>query len=643
APAPAGRAAISAIAISAVGHCYRDADSRAVSCQKTFVERLVRGSLAEVGGRSLSSLLSLSFRFSLRSSFSLGHSIAEIPRGAVVFRWPHGAPPPSRQKEGLGWNLSRGFSVCSASRTCKTHPMSDETPNPSTGPKAGHEGEQKPTDEERLLDEIAKQKELIDAPPGDSCEAIAHRVSLEKRLGQLEFKYQFLVEKKRLACELLKFQELYGDLYSEPCLICLDDIYVHASEKLTETFNCCGGFICKSCARNVRESEVGVDKCPLCREVINDKTEAENAADLMALAKEGPANLGYALANLELAKVCLSGTHGFEMDNEEACFRASVAFALDNTSEESAAGLLGILHYINDISEPSPYLACHYLNIWASEDSTGMASYFYSKSLLRLAKQLHDGILGNGFNATPAIFFWMKNSCDMGYGDARELLKQWETIGQSYCANCAKESEPGEKFKQCSKCRAQWYCSKECQVEAWRAGHKQDCKRATILKFEDYLHAETKTAREIRTSQIAKTKHPQLFPLPGEPPLTGGGATVFPPTAPPLHMIAPMSYATCLYLAWRSLSFDKLWNPSGAYRDDCSTAAALDRPPRAATGVAGPSAPGAVRAREDVKEQGRRELAKVAEPRSTSFPNSQVRRISKSENREPSYSQRQRR
>ena len=52
------------------------------------------------------------------------------------------------------------------------------------------------------------------------------------------------------------------------------------------------------------------------------------------------------------------------------------------------------------------------------------------------------------------------------------------------------EAQEGVKFKQCSKCKAQWYCSKECQVEAWRAGHNKDCKRARMLKFEDYLNAE---------------------------------------------------------------------------------------------------------------------------------------------------------
>ena len=87
------------------------------------------------------------------------------------------------------------------------------------------------------------------------------------------------------------------------------------------------------------------------------------------------------------------------------------------------------------------------------------------------------------------MFFWLRKSCDIGYHEARKMLKNWESDWQRVCANYSKEAETGEKCKQCSKCKAQWYCSKECQVEAWRAGHKQDCKRASILKFEDYLNA----------------------------------------------------------------------------------------------------------------------------------------------------------
>ena len=162
-----------------------------------------------------------------------------------------------------------------------------------------------------------------------------------------------------------------------------------------------------------------------------------------------------------------------------------------DTPDEEAAKILGGLHFEKHqiLAEPSSYLACYYLNIVVNE-STGAASYFYGHSLLCLAKHLHEGNFANGSNALPAAFFWMRKSRDMGYKAAREMLKEWETIGQNICANCGKEVQAGEKYKQCSKCKAQWYCSKECQVEAWRAGHRNDCKRARMLKFEDYLNAE---------------------------------------------------------------------------------------------------------------------------------------------------------
>ena len=205
------------------------------------------------------------------------------------------------------------------------------------------------------------------------------------------------------------------------------------------------------------------------------------------------ANLGFALANSNslLAQSFFCGSRGFEKDQDEAYFRASVAFALDDTNQE-VAEVLGRLHYFRPgIPKPSPYIACYYLNIAANEDKNGTACYFCSNELVDLSKHLlHSQDRIPGFNVMPSAFFWLRKSRDMGYSKARKVLKEWESVGQSRCANCSKEAKTGEKFKQCSKCKAQWYCSKECQVEAWKAGHKKDCKRATILKFEDYLNAE---------------------------------------------------------------------------------------------------------------------------------------------------------
>ena len=203
------------------------------------------------------------------------------------------------------------------------------------------------------------------------------------------------------------------------------------------------------------------------------------------------ANLGFSPANAGLARNYYNGENGFEQDSAEAYFRASVAFALDE-KDPRAANLMRDLHYAGSgMPERSPYLACYYLNIAAKEDKNGTACYNYGRELQELIEYLHDGYSGIiGSNVTPALFFWTRKSRDLGLGQALEQLKIWETIGRSECANCGKEAQAGEKFKQCSNCKAQWYCSKECQIEAWKVGHKKDCKRAGILNFEDYINAE---------------------------------------------------------------------------------------------------------------------------------------------------------
>ena len=413
-----------------------------------------------------------------------------------------------------------------------------------------------------MLKDIAEQLELIDAIPYNTSDDVLNRAPHEKRLGRLEFQYQMQVERKRVANELAKFEENCGALYSEPCLICLEDIHVHAAEDQIKTFLCCGGFICMACGRDLASGLI--NKCPLCRNpTVGDISKVKT--QLMALAERGvswaqtfvgkrmirgikgfkkqekaglkwikkavaqndpsalcylsdlyrygkdingltpvldksqekanellmkSANLGYASANYLLARFSFDGEHGLERNQYEAIFRASVAHALD-ASNEWAAMALGFYLKPEQATESSPYLACYYLNIAAHKDTDGMASYFYSNKLVNFMKHLHksqDQI--PGFNAMPAAFFLFRKSRDMGYNDAREMLKEWESVGESYCANCKKKVQSGEKFKQCAKCKAQWYCSKECQVEAWKAGHKKDCKRARILRFEDYLNAD---------------------------------------------------------------------------------------------------------------------------------------------------------
>jgi hypothetical protein len=57
----------------------------------------------------------------------------------------------------------------------------------------------------------------------------------------------------------------------------------------------------------------------------------------------------------------------------------------------------------------------------------------------------------------------------------------WKNV----CASCGNEanSQDNGKFKACARCKGFCYCSKKCQVEHWKAGHKVDCKGHWIEEF----------------------------------------------------------------------------------------------------------------------------------------------------------------
>lgn len=49
------------------------------------------------------------------------------------------------------------------------------------------------------------------------------------------------------------------------------------------------------------------------------------------------------------------------------------------------------------------------------------------------------------------------------------------------CASCQAPEGLAMKHKQCSACKAVYYCSVECQRVDWKAGHKNRCKELQAL------------------------------------------------------------------------------------------------------------------------------------------------------------------
>ena len=149
------------------------------------------------------------------------------------------------------------------------------------------------------------------------------------------------------------------------------------------------------------------------------------------------------------------------------------------------------------------YLARHYLKIAVQGNNTdrlrtgeyvqqGYERAFipYGEALLILQNELYGDISVPGFSPIAKAMYWFHKAAALqcGCGNpkcGKEVSKRkgkgWiDTIKvqeSKKCSYCSKKAEdcPGGKLKNCAKCSGAWYCSRDCQVAAWKAGHKRDC------------------------------------------------------------------------------------------------------------------------------------------------------------------------
>jgi hypothetical protein len=83
-----------------------------------------------------------------------------------------------------------------------------------------------------------------------------------------------------------------------------------------------------------------------------------------------------------------------------------------------------------------------------------------------------------GYSHIPFITW----AIDKGGKYAQQFSKRpFDYAWKLECANCGSRKK-GE-LKACARCKAFQYCSKKCQVEHWKDGHKVDCKGHWIEKY----------------------------------------------------------------------------------------------------------------------------------------------------------------
>jgi hypothetical protein len=84
--------------------------------------------------------------------------------------------------------------------------------------------------------------------------------------------------------------------------------------------------------------------------------------------------------------------------------------------------------------------------------------------------------------AREAFFkFHIKKRSDVqGYSKALDV-----SLFRYKCHNCdiqSKDLPEGQKLLRCGSCGEVFYCSKSCQVQHWKSGHKRDCKKQSVSK-----------------------------------------------------------------------------------------------------------------------------------------------------------------
>ena len=61
------------------------------------------------------------------------------------------------------------------------------------------------------------------------------------------------------------------------------------------------------------------------------------------------------------------------------------------------------------------------------------------------------------------------------------------SVGGDTCDRCGGSGREGAALKRCGACRTAYYCSSQCQQEAWRAGHKQACRKPGMFREGDMV------------------------------------------------------------------------------------------------------------------------------------------------------------
>ena len=203
---------------------------------------------------------------------------------------------------------------------------------------------------------------------------------------------------------------------------------------------------------------------------LEDGTGVDKSISESRLWYEKSASTGYAVAQNDLARLLLNGEDA-QKDTEEAIrlLRLSADQGFDGAQYNLAAC------YCNGEGVPRDLEAALDLFTKAAEQDHVVSMGEVARLLMGIAIEKYDGVLITGKCPLPRVLKWQRKAAAHGDAEAKQKVEAYEKLLSSRCAFCQNETPDNGKLLRCKKCKAMHYCSKECQMNDWKAGHKKDC------------------------------------------------------------------------------------------------------------------------------------------------------------------------
>jgi TPR repeat protein len=146
--------------------------------------------------------------------------------------------------------------------------------------------------------------------------------------------------------------------------------------------------------------------------------------------------------------------------------------------------MLGEIHLHGRHGMPNAVFPAIYWLRKAALQGYAKAQMHLAFSLIITKQAIYDGIIDiAGHSAIPEACFWL-GLYEEAMNAAHEIPMArplWLQAHSSKCGCCGK-SQSVIKLQRCAKCRIIGYCSKVCQVQHWKMGHKHDCRNLDVWK-----------------------------------------------------------------------------------------------------------------------------------------------------------------